>query len=80
MNRLLRTTLVGLLILAGVLTALVYSLTWRPADKQTLPVSCVAPRAPTLLREPGFHALEDRLTEALIPNAYGEPARIQPIA
>lgn len=49
MTRLLRKTLVGLLILAGLLTALTYSLTWRPADKQTLPVSCVAPRAPTLL-------------------------------
>ncbi|MDP2147092.1 MAG: endonuclease/exonuclease/phosphatase family protein, partial [Pseudomonas sp.] len=49
MTRLLRKTLVGLLILAGLLTALIYSLTWRPADKQTLPVSCVAPRAPTLL-------------------------------
>jgi hypothetical protein len=26
-----------------------FSLTWRPAAKETLPVSCVAPRAPTLL-------------------------------
>ncbi|MBE8594313.1 endonuclease/exonuclease/phosphatase family protein, partial [Pseudomonas sp. MAFF 301449] len=49
MTRLLRITLLGLLIIAGVLTALIYSLTWRPAPKETLPVSCVAPRAPTLL-------------------------------
>ena len=39
----------SLLIIAGLLAALIYSLTWRPADKETLPVSCVAPRAPTLL-------------------------------
>ncbi|MFO2464612.1 endonuclease/exonuclease/phosphatase family protein [Pseudomonas sp. 15FMM2] len=49
MTRLLRITLPSLLILAGLLTALVYSLTWRPDDKQTQAVSCVAPRAPTLL-------------------------------
>ncbi len=49
MTRLLRITLLGLLIIAGVLAALIYSLTWRPAPKETLPVSCVAPRAPTLL-------------------------------
>ncbi|KWU53047.1 endonuclease/exonuclease/phosphatase family protein [Pseudomonas sp. R11F] len=49
MTRLLRIFLLGLLIIAGLLTALIYSLTWRPADKQTLPVSCGAPRAPTLL-------------------------------
>jgi endonuclease/exonuclease/phosphatase family metal-dependent hydrolase len=49
MTRLLRITLVGLLILAGLLAALIYSLTWRPADKEILPIRCVAPRAPTLL-------------------------------
>lgn len=49
MTRLLRITLLSLLIIAGLLAALIYSLTWRPADKETLPVSCVAPRAPTLL-------------------------------
>ncbi|QJI31178.1 endonuclease/exonuclease/phosphatase family protein [Pseudomonas sp. ADAK18] len=49
MTRLLRITLVGLLILAGLLAALTYSLTWRPDDKETLPIRCVAPRAPTLL-------------------------------
>src|SRR5476649_505240 len=49
MTRLLRITLLSLLIIAGLLAALIYSLTWRPADKQILPVSCVAPRAPTLL-------------------------------
>ncbi|MGU9812286.1 endonuclease/exonuclease/phosphatase family protein [Pseudomonas sp. LF052] len=49
MTRLLRITLLSLLIIAGLLAALIYSLTWRPVDKQILPVSCVAPRAPTLL-------------------------------
>ncbi|WP_421558135.1 endonuclease/exonuclease/phosphatase family protein [Pseudomonas canadensis] len=49
MTRLLRITLLSLLIIAGLLTALIYSLTWRPEAKETLPVSCVAPRAPTLL-------------------------------
>lgn len=49
MTRLLRITLLSLLIITGLLAALIYSLTWRPADKETLPVSCVAPRAPTLL-------------------------------
>ncbi|NWD01180.1 endonuclease/exonuclease/phosphatase family protein [Pseudomonas sp. P7779] len=49
MTRLLRITLLGLLILAALLTGLIYSLTWRPADKETLPIRCVAPRAPTLL-------------------------------
>ena len=49
MTRLLRITLLGLLIAAGLLACLIYSLTWRPEPKQTLPVSCVAPRAPTLL-------------------------------
>lgn len=43
MTRLLRITLVGLLILAGLLAALTYSLTWRPDDKETLPIRCVAP-------------------------------------
>ena len=43
MTRLLRITLLSLLIIAGLLAALIYSLTWRPADKETLPVSCVAP-------------------------------------
>ena len=46
MTRLLRITLLSLLIIAGLLAALIYSLTWRPVDKQTLPVSCVAPRNP----------------------------------
>ncbi|NWD25810.1 endonuclease/exonuclease/phosphatase family protein [Pseudomonas yamanorum] len=49
MTRLLRITLLGLLILAALLTGLIYSLIWRPADKETLPIRCVAPRAPTLL-------------------------------
>jgi hypothetical protein len=37
MTRLLRITLLGLLLIAGLLTALIYSLTWRPEPKQTLP-------------------------------------------
>lgn len=49
MTRLLRITLLSLLIIAALLMVVIYSLTWRPADQQTLPVSCVAPRAPTLL-------------------------------
>lgn len=47
---------------------------------ETIAVPFGRPRAPALLREAAFHALEDRLTEALIPDAYGDPARIQPIA
>lgn len=35
MTRLLRITLLGLLIIAGLLTAVIYSLTWRPAAKET---------------------------------------------
>lgn len=38
------------------------------------------PRAPALLREAAFHTLEDKLTEALIPDANDDAARIQPIA
>ncbi|MBS1180306.1 MAG: nitrate/sulfonate/bicarbonate transporter ATPase [Proteobacteria bacterium] len=38
------------------------------------------PRGPALLREAAFHALEDRLTEALIPDVTDQPERIQPIA
>ncbi|MFC6337841.1 endonuclease/exonuclease/phosphatase family protein [Pseudomonas sp. CCM 7891] len=49
MTRLLRLSLLGLLIITGLLAALTYNLTWRPADKETLPIHCVAPRAPTLL-------------------------------
>ena len=47
---------------------------------ETVPVPFGRPRASALLRDPAFHALEDRLTEALIPNVYGETGRIQPIA
>lgn len=47
---------------------------------ETVPVPFGRPRAPSLLREPSFHALEDKLTEALIPDANDDKARIQPIA
>ena len=48
MTRLLRFTLLGLLLLAGLLASLVYSLTWRPDPKESLPISCAA-EAPTLM-------------------------------
>jgi endonuclease/exonuclease/phosphatase family metal-dependent hydrolase len=48
MTRLLRSTLLGLLIVAGMLSAVIYSLTWRPGAKELLPVSCSA-QAPTLV-------------------------------
>ena len=49
MPRLLRYTLLLIVLAIAVIGGLIYSLTWRPAAKETLPVSCVAPRAPTLL-------------------------------
>ncbi|MCU1751003.1 endonuclease/exonuclease/phosphatase family protein [Pseudomonas sp. 6D_7.1_Bac1] len=48
MTRLLRYTLLGLLMLIGLLSALLYSLTWRPDAKETLAVSCTSV-APTLV-------------------------------
>ncbi|MBK5537302.1 endonuclease/exonuclease/phosphatase family protein [Pseudomonas sp. TH05] len=48
MTRLLRFTLLGLLLLAGLFASLVYSLTWRPDAKESLPVSCAA-KAPILM-------------------------------
>jgi endonuclease/exonuclease/phosphatase family metal-dependent hydrolase len=48
MTRLLRSTLLGLLIVAGMLSAVIYSLTWRPGAKELLPVSCSA-QAPPLV-------------------------------
>lgn len=47
---------------------------------ETVPVPFMRPRAPAVLREPSFHALEDRLTEALIPDSNDANERIQPIA
>lgn len=47
---------------------------------ETVTVPFGRPRAPALLRDPAFHALEDKLTEALIPDANDAAARIQPIA
>jgi endonuclease/exonuclease/phosphatase family metal-dependent hydrolase len=40
MTRLLRYTLLGLLIAIGLIASLIYSLTWRPQAKEVLPVSC----------------------------------------
>ncbi|ROM91688.1 endonuclease/exonuclease/phosphatase family protein [Pseudomonas brassicacearum] len=48
MTRLLRYTLLGLLILVSLLFSFLYSLTWRPDAKETLPVSC-STSAPTLV-------------------------------
>lgn len=48
MTRLLRYTLLGLLIVAGLLLTLTYSLTWRPDAKETLAVRCTA-HAPPLV-------------------------------
>ncbi|CAI8992235.1 Metal-dependent hydrolase [Pseudomonas sp. IT-P253] len=48
MTRLLRYTLLGLLIVFGLFALLIYSLTWRPRVKEVLPVSCNA-QAPTLV-------------------------------
>ncbi|MCW8275889.1 endonuclease/exonuclease/phosphatase family protein [Pseudomonas sp. PCH199] len=47
MTRLLRYTLLGMLIVIGLTGATIYSLTWRPAAREVLPVSC-STRAPTL--------------------------------
>jgi endonuclease/exonuclease/phosphatase family metal-dependent hydrolase len=48
MTRLLRYTLLGLLITAGLSSAVIHSLTWRPAAKEPVPVSCSV-QAPTLV-------------------------------
>jgi endonuclease/exonuclease/phosphatase family metal-dependent hydrolase len=48
MTRLLRYTLLGLLIFISLLFSFLYSLTWRPDAKETLPVSC-STSAPTLV-------------------------------
>ena len=48
MTRLLRYTLLGLLIAIGLIALLIYSLTWRPQAKEALPVSCNT-QAPTLV-------------------------------
>lgn len=47
MTRLLRYTLLGLLIVIGLSGAMIYSLTWRPEAKEVLPVSCTG-KAPSL--------------------------------
>ena len=49
MPRLLRYTLLGLLLLAGVLASLIYSLTWRPEAKEVLALSCPT-TAPVLMQ------------------------------
>ncbi|TVT83756.1 endonuclease/exonuclease/phosphatase family protein [Pseudomonas sp. H3(2019)] len=48
MTRLLRYTLLGLLILVSLLFSFLYSLTWRPDARETLPVSC-STSAPVLV-------------------------------
>jgi endonuclease/exonuclease/phosphatase family metal-dependent hydrolase len=48
MTRLLRNALLFLLIAIGLIAVLIYTLTWRPEAKETLPVSCIA-KAPTLV-------------------------------
>lgn len=48
MTRLLRISLLALLIIAGLLATLLYNLTWRPADKQTQLIRCTEP-APMLV-------------------------------
>lgn len=47
---------------------------------ETVPIPFDRPRVPALLREAAFHALEDKLTEALIPDPDDDVTRIQPIA
>ena len=49
MPRFLRHTLLALLLLAGVLASLIYSLTWRPEAKQVLALSCPT-TAPVLMQ------------------------------
>ncbi|WP_026145046.1 endonuclease/exonuclease/phosphatase family protein [Pseudomonas asplenii] len=48
MTRLLRYTSLSLVLITALLGLALYSLTWRPADKETLPVSCTA-QAPVLV-------------------------------
>lgn len=47
MTRLLRYTLLGLLMVVGLAGVMIYNLTWRPEAREVLPVSC-STRAPTL--------------------------------
>ncbi len=42
MTRLLRYTLLGLLLILGLAALSIYSLTWRPQSREALPVSCPA--------------------------------------
>ncbi|MDB6443984.1 MULTISPECIES: endonuclease/exonuclease/phosphatase family protein [Pseudomonas] len=48
MTRLLRYTLLGLLSILCLAALSIYSLTWRPQDRETLPVSCTANAAPLM--------------------------------
>ena len=48
MSRLLRNTVLGVLLTAALLACLIYSLTWRPQAREVLPVSCPA-SAPVLV-------------------------------
>lgn len=48
MPRILRPTVLGLLLIAAVVAGLIYSITWRPEPKETLAVICPV-AAPTLV-------------------------------
>ncbi|MBC3363009.1 endonuclease/exonuclease/phosphatase family protein [Pseudomonas sp. SWRI154] len=46
MTRLLRYTVLGLLLIVGIGVFAIYGLTWRPEAREALPVSCAANAAP----------------------------------
>ncbi|BBP57166.1 endonuclease/exonuclease/phosphatase family protein [Pseudomonas sp. St316] len=46
MTRLLRYTLLGLLLILSLAALSIYGLTWRPQPRETVPVSCTANAAP----------------------------------
>jgi len=46
MTRLLRYTLLGLLIVIGLTGLMIYNWTWRPEAREVLPVSCTTPAPP----------------------------------
>jgi endonuclease/exonuclease/phosphatase family metal-dependent hydrolase len=48
MTRLLRYTLLGLLLILGLAAFSIYGLTWRPQLREALPVSCAANAAPLM--------------------------------
>lgn len=48
MSRLLRYTVLGLLLIVGIGVFSIYGLTWRPQAREALPVSCAADAAPLM--------------------------------